>query len=215
MLKINLLPTQRRGSATAPADANKLFAVATMIVLSVVFVGLYFFHSDQEQQVARVRNQNNDVEARARTTRNRVSDHQRIRDELAEIRVREESIGHLEAARTGPTSMLIELSHLLSSGGRPAMDPAQAQRIERDNSTQTYNRTWDTRRVWLTRFVELDRNVTIEGEGKTPDDVGEFMRRMMLSQYFDQVRLERSEGAVDNATKISLQKFRLAARVRY
>lgn len=214
MLKINLLP-HARAAARPGADSARIFAIALVGTLVVLVAGLLLFHSGKSRELARVRLENDTVENQVRTIRARVADHQRIRDELAEIRAREEAIGHLESARTGPTSMLIELSHLLSPGGRPAVDPAVLERIQRDNPTQMFNSTWDPHRLWLTRFSEENREVVIEGAGRTADDVGEFMRRLMLSQYFDQVRLERSEGAQDDVTKISVQRFKIVARVRY
>jgi type IV pilus assembly protein PilN len=216
MLKINLLPNSGRSAAAdAGADSSRVFAIAIVGTLVVLVAGLFLFHSSKAGELEQARTANNTVENQVRSIRSRVADHQKIRDDLAEIRAREDAIGHLEAARTGPTAMLIELSHLLSPGGRPTSDPALLDRIQRENPTQMFNTTWDPHRLWVSKFSEQGRQVMIEGSGRTADDVGEFMRRMMLSQYFEQVRLERSEGAQDGATKISVQRFKIAARVRY
>jgi type IV pilus assembly protein PilN len=216
MLKINLLPNRRAGAAAEPsADSGRIFAIALVGTLAVLVAGLFLFHSSKVRELEQARTANNTVENQVRTIRARVADHQQIRDNLAEIRAREEAIGHLEAARTGPTAMLVELSHLLAPGGRPTIDPALLDRIQHENPTQMFNTTWDPHRLWVSRFSEENRQVVIEGSGRTADDVGEFMRRMMLSQYFDQVRLERSESGQDEATKISVQRFKITARVRY
>jgi hypothetical protein len=50
--------------------------------------------------------------------KSRVADHQKILDELAEIRRREEAIEQLQAARTGPMSMLVEISKILTPAAR-------------------------------------------------------------------------------------------------
>ncbi len=215
MLKINLLPSQRRDTGPTTTDATRTLAIAMGGSLILVVAGLFLFHSSKANEVDVVRAQNNAQDQQVRQIRARISDHERVRSELAEIHAREEAISHLEGARTGPTSMLVELSHLLSPGGRPSSDPSVLDRVQRENPTQMYNTTWDPHRLWVQRFTEENRNVAMEGEGRTPDDVGEFMRRMMLSQYFEQVRLERSEGSTDADTKITVQRFRIAAKVRY
>lgn len=215
MLKINLLPTRRDTAAVTAADNTRYFAIAVAATLTVLLAALFLFHSGQATEVAALHTANASVEEQTRAARTRVGDHQKVRDELAEFRAREEAINHLEAARTGPTSMLVELSHLLSPGGRPSADPATLERIQRDNPTEMYNANWDPHRVWVTRFSEENRAVVIEGAARTADDVGEFMRRMMLSRYFDQVQLERSRGAEDLPTHIAVQEFQIRARVRY
>jgi type IV pilus assembly protein PilN len=214
MLKINLLPSTRR-DAGAPADAGRIFVAALGGTLIALVAVLFLFHSSKMKEVQHVRDDNNTVADTVRRIRSRVADHDRVRRELGEIRAREDAISHLEGARTGPTSMLVEMSHLLSPGGRPFSDPAVLDRVQRDNPTQMVNYQWDPHRVWVSKFDENHRDVEIVGAGRTPDDVGEFMRRMMLSQYFEQVRLERSEGSQDEGTKISVQRFKIAARVRY
>jgi type IV pilus assembly protein PilN len=218
MLKINLLPDRRRdaaGGAAAGADNSRLFVGLLAGTLIVMIVGLFVFHGAKVHDVTEARIRNNTKQQEIRSIRSQMQDHQKIIDELGELHAREDAIGHLEGARTGPTSMLVELSHLLSPGGRPSADPTALDRVQRNNPTEMYNATWDPHRLWLSAFSEENRNVVIEGDGRTPDDVGEFMRRMMLSQYFEQVRLERSEGAIDQATRISVQRFKIVARVRY
>ncbi len=215
MLKINLLPSQRRDTGSTAADATRTFAIAMLGTLVVVVAGLFLHYSSKAKEVSALAAVNSAQDATVRQVRARISDRARVQSELEEIRSREQAISHLEGARTGPTSMLIELSHLLSPGGRPSSDPTVLDRIQRESPTQMYNTTWDPHRLWIRLFTEDQRAVTIEGDGRTPDDVGEFMRRMMLSQYFEQVRLERSEGADDATTSISVQRFRIIARVRY
>jgi type IV pilus assembly protein PilN len=215
MLKINLLPSRGGAKASLGGDNTTVFAVALVATLVLLVGVLSVFHRMKSQEVAQLRSGNNATENQIRATRARVADHQKILDELAEIHAREEAIAHLQAARTGPTSMLVELSHVLSPGGRPSAAPGTLEHIQSQNPTEMYNPTWDPHRLWLTAFREDSREVQMEGAGRTPDDVGELMRRMMLSQYFEQVRLERSEGATDEATKIAVQRFKIAARVRY
>jgi type IV pilus assembly protein PilN len=173
------------------------------------------FHSSQTKVLDTAVAGNNQREAAVRSIKARVADHPRVRTELQEIRARRDAIQRLESNRTGPTAMLVEVSQLLSPGGRPTNDPGEFERIQRDDPTRWMRPTWDTHYLWLTSFAETERAVTIEGYGRSADDVAEFMRRMMLSEYFEGVTLERSEGATDETTHIPVQRFKLSTRVRY
>lgn len=214
MLKINLLPNARGGAAAAP-DNTKIFAIAMAVTAAVLVVGFVLHYNSIAQVAEQERSANSNVEAEVRQIRGRVTDHERVRNELAEIRSRESAIQHLQSARTGPTSMLVEVSHLLSPGGRPTADQQRLDELARLDPQLSFNPGWDTHRVWLLRFTEADRAVVIEGQGQTDEDVGEFMRRLMLSNYFEGVRLEESRGeAAPNITS-PMHRFRIVARVRY
>lgn len=216
MLKINLLPSAGRQTPAASAEGNnKIFAIAFAAVLTLLCAGLFIYHSTLQDQLDKLKGDNRNTTNQVNTIRARVADRPQVLAELEQIRAREAAITELENARTGPTSLFVELSRMLSPGGRPTSDPRVLERVQRDNPTQMYNTTWDPHRLWVSKFKEENRVVTIEGAGRTPDDVGEFMRRMMLSQYFSDVRLERSEGAQEETTHISVQKFKITARVRY
>ena len=114
-----------------------------------------------------------------------------------------------------PTAMLIEISQLLSPGGRPTNAPSEFERIQRDDPTRWMRPSWDTHFVWLTSFNENERAVSLDGYGKSADDVAEFMRRLMLSKYFEGVTLERSEGATDSVSSLNVQRFKISTRARY
>jgi len=186
--------------------------VATLAIVAAVLI---IFHRVKQGEVDALKNQNDEVNNRITSVRSRVTDHQRVRDELAELRAKEEAITRLENARTGPTVALIELSHLTALGGAPTIEPSVRDQTQRDNASLMYSPGWDAHKIWLTKFTESNRAVTIEGNGMTTDDVGEFMRRLMLSYYFRDVRLVREEVVFDNTTKLSFQHFQILATVRY
>lgn len=218
MLKINLVPggpLRGSGKTSSAAGDLRIFAfalVGTLVVLAAVII---VFHSTQTDELGKMRSANAQREAAVRTIKARVADHPRVRRELEDIRARQTAIQRLEANRTGPTAMLIEVSQLLSPGGRPTNSDSELERIQRDDPTRMFNPNWDSKTVWLSQFVEAEHHVTLEGFGRTADDVAEFMRRLMLSQYFDNVTLERSEGAVEEETHLQVQRFKLTAHVRY
>ncbi len=218
MLRINLVPggpLRGSGKSGAAAGDTRIFAfalVGTLVVLAAVII---VFHSTQTDELTKARTANSQREAAVRTVRLRVADHPRVRRELDDIHSRQTAIQRLEANRTGPTAMLIEVSQLLSPGGRPTNVESELERIQRDDPSRMFNANWDSKTIWLSQFTEAEHNVVLEGFGRTADDVAEFMRRLMLSQYFDNVTLERSESAIEEVTHLQVQRFKLTTHVRY
>ena len=70
-------------------------------------------------------------------------------------------------------------------------------------------------RLWLVRFEENNRECRIEGVGRTNEDVAEFLRRLQLSELFDNVTLQRTEAEEDSQSSFELIKFELRCRVTY
>jgi type IV pilus assembly protein PilN len=217
MLKINLLPDEkgRRAQPGFGGGIPNLLLVGVIGSLVLLLSGLFLFHTSQAGEVDAIRNSNIRTQSEIDAIKGRVADHQKILDELAEIHRREEAIQQLQAARTGPTSMLLEISHILSAGGAPTADPTVVENLRaRGLRDQLWSTTWDTKRLWLTNFDEENRTVKIQGEGRTADDVGEAMRRMQLSLYFQNVRLDRAQAATA-LNGLPVQQFVISARVRY
>ena len=219
MLKINLLPRSeaRRGQTSNSAASLLLVGVVGSLVLLIS--GLFLFQTTQQSEVDTLISQNTQIQGQIDAIKSRVADHQKVRDELAEIRRREEAITGLQNARTGPTAMLVEISHILSPNGRPTVDPLFIDTCRQNAACRDrlWSTTWEPHRLWLTTFEEVNRNVKISGEGRTADDVGEVMRRLQLSLYFQNVRLDRTESntSVGVGGQLAVQRFTIVAKVRY
>lgn len=215
MLKINLLPRGERRRPAAGSEAASMLLVGVAGTLVLLIGGLFLFHATQQSQLDELRGRNQQVQGQIDAIKARVADHQKVLDELAEIRRREEAISQLQAARTGPTNMLVELSRILSPSGHPTADPLEIERLRQCCRDQLWNQNWDPHRLWINSMEEDNRNVKISGEGRTPDDVGELMRRLQLSLYFQNVQLARTAGATTGESKLAVQQFTISARVRY
>lgn len=220
MLKINLLPDKVRGTTEKQSGIPTPLLIGVVVTLIVLVGTLFLYQAAQQSEVDSLRTANNRTQTEIDAIKSRVSDHQKILDELAEIRRREEAIEGLQAARTGPTSMLVEVSHILSPGGYPTADPAVVERIRQmpNGRDLLWNPNWESKRLWLTGFEEENRNVKFIGEGRSAEDVSEFMRRLQFSLYFQNVRLDRTEEtatATPQANALKVQKFVITARARY
>ncbi len=215
MLKINLLPSEKGRARGQAAGVSNLLVIGVAGSVVLLLGGLFLFHATQQSALDELKSQNQRTQGEIDSIKARISDHQKILDELAEIKRREDAIEELQAARTGPTSMLVEISHLLMPGGSPTANPERVDHARNHARNTLWSASWEPDRMWLTRFEEENRNVKIEGEGRTNDDVSEFMTRLQWSQYFQNIRLDRTEAATNAEARIPVQRFVITGRVRY
>ena len=72
------------------------------------------------------------------------------------------------------------------------------------------------RRLWVTHFEEESRQCRMHAvRGRTNEDVAEFLRRLALSELFDQVTLQRTEATQDRESGLELISFELTCQVTY
>ncbi|MCU0663999.1 MAG: PilN domain-containing protein [Myxococcota bacterium] len=189
MIRINLLPVRRDRKKEA---VRNQFLVALLVLLVEASVCALFYNAAASKAAAQG-NQNQLKVAEVEKLKKEVADHKEILDKITEYEKRQTAIDMLFAGRTGPTHVMLEMSRLLSKGGRPFVDPDKYQELLRFDASAGYDEDWDYRRLWLDRFVEKDHLATIEGQAVTHEDVAEFLRRVNLSQFFTETQLVSTE----------------------
>jgi type IV pilus assembly protein PilN len=189
-----------------------MLVIMGAVVLEIV--ALFFFHQTKEDELADVKGQATRLQSEITDIKAIVKDHAKIKERLAELRAREEAIAKLQAGRTGPTSVLLELSRILTPGRGPTIDDATRAEMQ-NNPLATFNPAWDTRRVWLTSLSEAQRNVRLEGMARDASDVYEFAQRLKLSRFFTNVRLLPGKQESDKDTKVELVDFALQVKAIY
>jgi type IV pilus assembly protein PilN len=213
MIRINLLPRARRQGASRGAAAwgYTYFAAAFIWCIALAFV--YFsLSSDLDQAKA----QNSDLErqiAQVKTDSGNLDELQKQLDQSLKL---EGVVQDLLSARQGPARMLLELSAILSPGRGPTVDPKKLEELKKANPEAGFSPGWDTRRLWVTSFQEKERACQIKGAARNNEDIAEFLRRLTLSQLFDEVVLVRT-GAPQGAAQaeVTAVGFELTCRVRY
>ena len=120
------------------------------IVVTVV-VCLFVQKVKQDELAAIIARERAARRAQIDAIKKQIANHAEIKAQLKELRDREEAIQKLQAARTGPTSTLLELAHVLTPGRGPTTDRDKLEQLKRDNPAEVYNPNWDARRLWLTR----------------------------------------------------------------
>lgn len=211
MIRINLLPQKRE--ARREAGQGWLVVVMILVVLEVVVLVLY--HQLKLQELAKQRQINQELDSQIAQIQSTVKNHEEVKQKLAVLRAREDAIRQLQAARSGPTAMLLELSHILTTGRGPTIPDDELQQKKKDSPMDVHNPNWDARRLWLTSFSEHEKVVKLDGLAIDGEDVSELARRLSLSQYFGSVVLLPAKRETDAATKTSVMRFQLQAKVRY
>lgn len=211
MIRINLLPQKRE----ARREASQGWLVAVMLVTALEVIILVLYHQLQLQDLARQKTINSELASQAQQIETAVQNHEAVKKQLGVLRAREEAIGKLQTARSGPTAVLLELAHVLTEGRGPSVDADKLAQLSKDNPLAVFNPGWDTKRLWLASFAEKDRTVKIEGYARDGEDVSELARRLGLSNYFTDVKLLPAAREVDAKSKVEVVKFQLQAKVRY
>lgn len=213
MIRINLMPQKRRTERAA--DGSQLWLVAVMVLMLLEIVGLFVFHGFKGEELKDQNRKNAELQTQIDQSKQAVANSADVKAKLAQLRAREEAIGKLQSARTGPTAVLLELARLLTPGRGPSVDPDRLSQLKRDDPLAVFNPNWDARRLWLNRFVEQSRQLRIEGYAQDGEDVSELARRMNLSSYFAEVKLLPANRTVDPTTHLEVVAFALEAKVKY
>ncbi|HXN33481.1 MAG TPA: PilN domain-containing protein [Polyangiaceae bacterium] len=216
MVRVNLLPDKRQAArrmvATEPTQLWLLGVIGAFVATVVVCLFLQKLKQDQLRDNLA---ENGRIQGQIDAIKKQTANHPEIKAKLKELRDREDAIQKLQAARTGPTSTLLELAHVLTPGRGPTTDRDRLEQLKRDNPAEVYNANWDPRRLWLTSYLESQRTVKLGGLARDGEDVSELERRLKASDYFAEVKLLPGTKVVDQQSHQELFRFELSAKVRY
>jgi type IV pilus assembly protein PilN len=216
MVRINLLPDRRQAARRmASGEPTQVWLLGVMGALVATIVVCLFVQKLKQDELRDIMVENQHTQGQIDVIKKQTANHGEIKARLKELRDREEAIQKLQAARTGPTSTLLELAHTLTLGRGPTADRDKVEQLRHDNPAEVFNANWDPRRLWLTSYVESDRTVRIGGLARDGEDVSELERRLKLSDYFTDVKLLPGTKVTDSQTHQELFRFELSAKVRY
>jgi type IV pilus assembly protein PilN len=214
VIRVNLLPQKRGARGAAPQQSQRwLLIVAGVLVLEVI--ALFLFYERKREELAEQKAKNARIQGQITDINKLVSNHEDIKKTLVLLRAREDAIAKLQAARSGPTAVLLELAQLLTPGKGPTTDPDRLATLRRENPNLVYFPGWDSRRLWLTSYLESDRTVRFEGLARDGNDVAELAQRLKLSSYFYDVTLLPGKKEPEKNAKLEVVNFALQLKVRY
>lgn len=214
MIRINLLPVGKKAARASSGNAQT-WVIAYLLAAFVWCVVLMVFWRVKYSELEEQQRANAEIDRQVQAAKAKTADIKSVEDKLNRSKQLEAVVHDLQAARQGPTRVLMELSHILSSDGGPSIDPKRLEALRRDNPLVGFNPGWDYRRLWLTSFAEDSRNCVIDGFGKSNEDVAEFLRRLSLSDLFSEVTLDSTKVEAETGTGTPLVKFQLTSKVRY
>lgn len=214
MIRINLLPA-KRGSGSTQSMGAKVWGYAYLGASLAWCVALAFVYfsliSDRDQALA----QNAEVESQIAKVKDQSGNLEELQKQLDKSKQLEEVVKGLKDARQGPSRMLLELSAILSPSRGPTIDPVKLEELRKSNPEAGISAGWDTRRLWITGFEENQRACRIIGEARNNEDIAEFLRRLALSQVFDDVVLVRTGQPRTSGAEVAAVAFELTCKVRY
>ncbi len=215
MIRVNLLPQKKEGRRSGGAEGNQAWLIALMGVVLLEIVGLIIFHKGKQDELDAMQRKNDQVQSSITEITKQISNHADIKNQLKDLRDREDAIAKLQSARSGPTAAMLELSRILTPGRGPTTDRDKIEQLKRDDPGAVPNPNWDPRRLWLKTYSDTSRTVKLSGLARDGEDVSEFLRRLTLSDYFYDLRLLPASKERDGETHLELVRFELSAKVRY
>jgi type IV pilus assembly protein PilN len=216
VIRVNLLPQKRpQGGRARPKEGSQTWLFAILGVILVQIVVLVLLHKSKQDELSTINQGNRKIQLTIDDIKRQTANHEEIKAQLKELKDREEAIQRLQAARTGPTQVLLEISHILTPGRGPTTDRDKLEQLRQSDPAAVPNPNWDSRRLWLTNYVEAERAMKLAGLARDGEDVSEFLRRLTLSDYFYDVKLLPAQKTIDAVTKVELVRFELSAKVKY
>lgn len=215
MIRVNLLPQRRDARATTTTQTSQRWLLFILAAVVLEVIGLFFFHQLKVEELETQVNKNEVLKAEIDNIKKLVANHEEVKKSLAVLRAREDAIAQLQAGRSGPTAVLLEVAQLLTPGKAPTADPDKLAQLRKENPLAVYNPNWDSRRLWLTTYDERDRTVRIEGLARDATDVSELAQRLKLSVYFYDVTMLPGKKEAETPTKLELVNYALQLKVRY
>jgi type IV pilus assembly protein PilN len=213
VIRVNLLPQKTKKDRGAAAPSSPKWLLGVVIVILAEAIALVVFHQSKLSELEDQKKKNNQIQAEIQKIKELVKNHKQVKDELAVLRAREEAIAKLQAGRSGPTAVLLELAQMLTPGKGPSIDKDWYQNYVKDNPLGRYNPGWDSRRVWIDSYNEEQRTVRIEGRARDSADVSEVANRLNASSYFYGSRI--LPGEKKSKGDVAMVNFAIEMKVRY
>jgi type IV pilus assembly protein PilN len=216
MIRINLLPSARQAGRGAISGDNTAWAAIYLVSAVALAGGLALYHLGRSSELDERLRANAEVQSQIDALQQQTSDMGVLQAQLEESDRVRSIIEELHRRRTGPARVLLELRNILSDGRGPTIDPARLEALRRDNPNAGFDPAWDVRRLSIARFTEEQGSCAISGTARTNKDVAEFLRRLTLSNLFEEAILARTEiaQAIGPDGK-PLINFELSCRVSY
>jgi type IV pilus assembly protein PilN len=211
MIRINLLPVK----ATKRREQGVRQLIVGVVSVSVALVTIIVFHGTQVSQVNQMRADNQQTSRAIAALKAEIGDYDVVKAQRDELIRQRDAIKRLQSNRSGPVWLMRELSDILTKGKGPTFNKERYEEQLRKDPNAGFNPNWEPKRVWLLSYEEHQHSVKIHGAAKSDEDVAEFLKRLKLSAFFDQVYWQQTQPQVDTRYNVNYVTFDVTCRVNY
>lgn len=209
MIRINLLPV-KAAKKRATGQRQVILMAALVAVAGLAVTG---FHMAEASDLGRMQQENKDLKEAIAKLKAQTIDYDQVRAQREKLIRQRETIKKLQDGRGGPVWAMKELSDILTKDRGPTFDKEHYEDMLRKDPNAGYNPSWDPKRVWVASVSFHGGGVHIAAGAKANDDVAEYMKRLELSIFFDNVRLSGTQAQGGGSGK--WYSFSISAGVNY
>ena len=138
MIRVNLLPQRRDARAATTTQTSQRWLLFILVAVVLEVIGLFLFHQVKVEELETQVNKNEVLKAEIEDIKKLVANHEEVKKSLAVLRAREDAIAQLQAGRSGPTAVLLEVAQLLTPGKAPTADPDKLAQLRKENPCLLY-----------------------------------------------------------------------------
>jgi Tfp pilus assembly protein PilN len=214
MIRINLLPQRKARRHAEPGQRD--VALGALALIAAGLATFLLLHQPKAAERDRLQASNDAFAEELARRKAKIRSLPQLRAAVAAAEQRGEAIEALLAARAVPAHMLHELGELLTPGRLPTMTKDIARRVgdPRDDAYR-FRDDWDPKHVWITEIVEKKGELKITGGAESDADVGQLMKRMQASVYFEGITPTLGQKVTDKATGLTYYQFTITGKVVY
>ena len=211
MIRINLLPVK----AAKRREQGQRQLLVGAVVFTVALVGVIAFHTTQAAKITEIQTQNQNTSAAIARLKAEIGDYELVKAQRDELIRQRDAIKRLQANRSGPVFLMRELSDILTKGKGPTFNKEQYEEALKRDPSAGFNPNWEPKRVWLLSYEEKNHQVKLKGAAKSDEDVAEFLKRMKVSAFFDEVYWQQTQPQFDSKLNVSYVTFDVTCKVNY
>jgi len=221
MIRINLLPTKKKGRAkAAPTDATDkraIYYLVAWLVTAGLTAGVLYWMYDQ------VVTETNTVNLKAAQVQKDVDkikkliDEERLEQRKAELERITAAQKKVEAQRRTPVYVMYELANLLTSGRDPDFNEEEYRKCQAKDPQCALDPSFDGHSIWLDSVVERAGGaMEIKGSARDAADLSEFVKRMRVSaRFMDVTHPQYTTTVARGENAATFIAFTMTARVAY
>lgn len=220
MIRINLLPSKKKGRAkAAPTDATDKRAIYYVAVwfltIGLTAVMLYWVLDQVVIETNQINAKATQIEKDVAKIK-KLIDEERLEQRKAELeRIKAAQI-KVEAQRRTPVYVMYELSNILTSGREPDFNTEDYRKCQFKDPECALDPSFDGHSVWLDSITERAGGaMEMRGSARDAADLSEFVKRMRVSARFTDVTHPEYSTKNTRGEAPSSISFSMTARVAY